>query len=202
MVRKKDILRDEQARVILEQLNTKTVGPPPTSTGLVGDQAPDTIVSLTDIEKVKNQVNLEANNIDALEALNTIRAITDLQGYGPIVDSGKIHTATITASGQSGGKKVVTPKKGEVLLLGGIDGYWNTSPGSSITFGYYIVNDETDAQVLIGTVSGSATNPAISLTFDSQNPQYITHPFSAKITVSSMGSASSILISAFTTRVR
>jgi hypothetical protein len=202
MVRKRDILRDEQARIILDQLNTKTVGPPPTSTGLVGDQAPASIISLSDIENVKNQVNLEANNIDALEALNTIRAITDLKGYGPIVDSGKIHTATITASGSSGGQKVVTPKKGEVLLLGIMDGLWDTSPGSSVTFGYYIVNDQTDAQVLGGTVSSSSTNASLSLLFDNQMPQYITHPFSVKITVSTMGSASSIVISAFTTRVR
>jgi len=169
---------------------------------LIGDQTPNTIVSLSDIEKVKNQINLEANNIDALEAINTIRAITDLKGYGPIVDSGKISTATITASGSSGGQKVVTPKKGEVLLLGVMDGYWDTSPGSSITFGYYIVNDETDALVLGGTVSSSSTNPSLSLLFDNQMPQYVTYPFSVKITVSSMGSASSILISAYTTRVR
>lgn len=202
MARKADALIDKETLTILEQLQTKTVGAPSTSTGLVGDQLPSNIISLDDIDLVKNQVFTEVNNLEALNALNTIRQITDLHGYGPIIDSGKIDQATITQSGASGKTKIVTPQKGQVVEILGINANWNTSPGSSVTFGFYVVNDITDDEVLLGTVSSTATSPGLDNNDFLYSPMYITYPFSFRATVSTMGSATSVVMGCYNVRVR
>jgi len=82
VARKEDSKADKQARLILDQLNTKTVGPPLSTTGLTGDQAPDTIFDVDDFRKIRNQINLQLSNVEALNLLNMIGQITNMQAEG------------------------------------------------------------------------------------------------------------------------
>ena len=85
MARKKDAEEDQASKAILEQLQTKTVGAPPSSTGLTGDQLPNTIFSADDFELIKNQITLQLSNVEVLNLLNTIGQITNKQSSsGPI----------------------------------------------------------------------------------------------------------------------
>ncbi len=151
---------------------------------------------------MKNQINLEVQNLEALNALNTVGRITDMQGFGPIVDSGAITSVTLTGSGSGGKVKLATPNKGEVFDIQGMDGTWNTSPGSSITFGFYIHNDLTDVEILLGTSSSSSTNPGFDVNDFLNAPFYVTFPFSLRATASSLGSASSCVMNTYHVRVR
>jgi len=96
VARKEDSKTDKQARLILDQLNTKTVGPPLSTTGLTGDQAPDTIFDVDDFRKIRNQINLQLSNVEALNLLNMIGQITNMQGYGPIPGTNANYQVTIT----------------------------------------------------------------------------------------------------------
>jgi len=92
-----DIKRDRRTKNVLAQTNTKTVSAPPASTGLVGDQAPAEVFTATDFDLVKNQVHLEEENFQLMEALNTMGQITNMQSQsGPIPGTQKIITATTT----------------------------------------------------------------------------------------------------------
>jgi hypothetical protein len=56
VARRKDAEEDAPSKAILDQLQTKTVGAPPSTTGLTGDQLPETIFKVTDFDQVKNQM--------------------------------------------------------------------------------------------------------------------------------------------------
>ena len=64
MARRKDAEEDRPSRIVLDQLNTKTVSAPLSSTGLSGDQLPETIFSVDDFDTVKNQVTLQVQAAD------------------------------------------------------------------------------------------------------------------------------------------
>jgi hypothetical protein len=202
VARKADAIIDPQTLTVLEQLQTKTVGPPPPSSGLTGDQLPTNIISIDDLDLVKNQINLEVNNLEAINALTTVAAIAGLQGYGPIIDSGEITQTAITGSGSGGKQKIATPRKGQVIQVQAVGAEWNTSPGATVTFGFYIQNDETDAQFLIGTISSSSTLPGLDANEFLRVPFNITYPMSLRATVSTMGSASSVTMSTYNVRVK
>ena len=100
MARRKDAEEDRASRIVLDQLNTKTVGAPPSSTGLTGDQLPDTIFSVDNFDLVKNQVTLQLQNLELLNVLNTIGQITNTQSQsGPIPGTAVIETIQATTSG-------------------------------------------------------------------------------------------------------
>lgn len=95
-----DIRKDRRTKNVLQQTNTKTVSAPPKSTGLTGDLAPAEIFTVGDFDQVKNQVNLEEDNFQLLETLNTMGQITNMQSQsGPIPGTQKIITATTTTQG-------------------------------------------------------------------------------------------------------
>ena len=62
-----DIKRDRRTKNVLAQTNTKTVSAPLAATGLVGDQAPADIFSVSDFEVVKNELE-QRMLIDAQQA--------------------------------------------------------------------------------------------------------------------------------------
>jgi len=112
-----DIKRDKRTQNVLTQTNTKTVSAPPASTGLVGDQAPAEIFSATDFDVVKNQVHLEEENFQLMEALNTMGRLTNMQSQsGPIPGTLAVSSVTSTTAQQ-----VVTfrPDSGQVWQLVG-----------------------------------------------------------------------------------
>jgi hypothetical protein len=99
-----DIRRDRRTKNVLAQTNTKTVSVPQASTGLVGDQAPAEIFTVSDFDLIKNQIHLEEENFQLMEALNTMGQITNMQSQsGPIVGTGFIHvTLNPSSSAQDG----------------------------------------------------------------------------------------------------
>jgi hypothetical protein len=120
VARKEDAEKDPQSKAILEQLNTFTVGPPPASTGLVGDQTPAGVMDPVKFDTVKNQMTLQMSNLEALNVLNTIGLATGSQSSsGPLVGSYnnpmmKLVSVTTTTQG------TVTwfrPDPGEVWVL-------------------------------------------------------------------------------------
>jgi hypothetical protein len=155
------------------------------------------------IDNFKNSLYLDEYSEDELRRLLLIQSVSGTGSLsGPMPQSGSISEATISGSGSGGAQNVIVPNPGEVLLMGAGDAYWNTSPGSSITFSYYIINTSDSNIVLADTFSSSSTNPSLSSLFQNMYPQYLTYPFAAQFRVSSMGSAASCVISIYTTRVR
>lgn len=126
MARKSDIRQDEQAKIVLGQLTTKTVGPPPPGTGLVGDQAPDTIMSADTLDQVKNQVNIDVDNIDVLDVLNTIGQITSTQSQsGPLVSTVSVKSATMSEKTTSGRQTIHKPDQGQVWRCIALSATWS-----------------------------------------------------------------------------
>ena len=147
-----DIKRDRRTKNVLAQTNTKTVSAPPASTGLVGDQAPAEIFTVTDFELVKNQVHLEEENFQLMEALNTMGQITNMQSQsGPIPGTGKIE---IFSGSYSSGtvQDIFTPKIGEVWELISADFNATLSSGTVDSVQLYI-SDGTNS-VMIGENTG------------------------------------------------
>lgn len=109
-----DIKRDRRTKNVLAQTNTKTVSAPAASTGLVGDQAPAEIFTVTDFDLVKNQVHLEEENFQLMEALNTMGQITNMQSQsGPIPGTQKIVSVSSTGAAAT----VFRPDQGQVWEL-------------------------------------------------------------------------------------
>jgi len=120
---------------------------------------------------------------------------------GPIPNTGKIFTGTISGSGIGNITTVIEPNEGEVWVFQGAEGLWNTSPGASITFGMYIENTEQSLDCIIETYASTSTNPSI-FDSDAQMSLFITYPNKLSFTVSSMGSAASCVVSSYAVRVR
>ena len=110
-----DIKRDRRTKNVLAQTNTKTVSAPSAATGLVGDQAPAEIFTVSDFDLVKNQVHLEEENFQLMEAINTMGQITNMQSQsGPIPNTQFVsETNSITNSHIT----VYAPNIGEVWQL-------------------------------------------------------------------------------------
>ena len=120
MARKVDAEADAASKAILDQLQTKTVGAPPSTTGLTGDQLPETIFDIADFETVKNQVTLQLSNLELLNVLNTIGQVTNTQSQsGPIPGTQKIIQATYTSTTDDA--IFFQPDKGQVWQLVGGD---------------------------------------------------------------------------------
>ena len=80
-----DITKDRRTLNVLAQTNTKTVAAPNPDTGLTGDQTPASVFRVEDFDLIKNQVHLEAENYQLMEALNVMGQLTNMQSHaGPI----------------------------------------------------------------------------------------------------------------------
>ena len=90
MARKKDAEEDFASKAILDQLQTKTVGAPPSTTGLTGDQLPETIFDVDDFDLVKNQVTLQLSNLELLNVLNTVGQITNTESKRSYTKTGQV----------------------------------------------------------------------------------------------------------------
>ncbi len=203
MARKKDAAEDQASKRILDQLNTKTVGPPSDATGLTGDQQPETVFKPSDMDLIRNQITLQLSNLEALNVLNTIGNITNTLGdSGPLVAGGSIQTATITSTGSSGRQAAVTGKAGQVLLVQGMNASCDTSPGTSITYGIFITQISTSTSFLISTISSSSTDVGLTSDEAFRTPLYIPEDFKLEISASTLGSASSIVLETYLLRTR
>ena len=126
-------VEDGPSKSILAQTNSKTVGAPPSSTGLAGDQLPDTIFSADDFDLVRNQVNLEERTLAALEMLNTLGQITGMQSQsGPIPNTQVVKRITDTTGSGNPTGTIYAPAHGTVWELCTLD--WEGKNATSMNF--------------------------------------------------------------------
>ena len=159
MARKADAKDDIQAKQILDQLNTKTVGIPPTSTGLTADLLPETVFDIDDFDRIKNQITLQLANLEALNILNTIGQITNTQSVsGPLPDTSFYVESSVVASGAGNGKDVFKPPKGQVWMVNSISTTENISGNGTVYVG---LKDSVGnvSYFIIDTTSGSPWTP-------------------------------------------
>lgn len=152
MARKVDAEQDAASKAILDQLQTKTVGAPPSTTGLTGDQLPDTIFSADDFELIKNQITLQLSNVEVLNLLNTIGQITNKQSSsGPI----EVRYVSKTLGGGDDDAEIwFQPNNGEIWQLNW--GAW-VGDGSS-NFLYQAQNSNGDVPSGVSIFFSSATS--------------------------------------------
>lgn len=124
---------DKRTSNILDQTNSKTVGAPPSSTGLAGDQLPDTIFTASNFDLIRNQINLEALNLDALQMLNVLGQITNTQSQaGPIVNTQVVKRINDTTGSGNPTGDIFVPDHGTVWELCTLD--WETKNATSMNF--------------------------------------------------------------------
>ena len=169
-----DIKRDRRTKNVLAQTNTKTVSAPPASTGLVGDQAPAEIFTVTDFDLVKNQIHLEEENFQLMDALNTMGQITNMQSQsGPIPGTLKIVTSTNTTAGNN---NAFQPDAGQVWELTAASfGH----VGSGAYRGILALKDGDGNYVELLDKSGTGTGQAL----DFVTPVYVTNDVYVEFTI-------------------
>lgn len=156
MARKVDAEADAASKAILDQLQTKTVGAPPSTTGLTGDQLPETIFDVADFDTVKNQVTLQLSNLELLNVLNTIGQVTNTQSQsGPISNTGEIKEITASTSGTL--TFGFQPNPGEVYQLYGFCISSMTNRSGSVLHEIKIEDVNNNSRVEILDVSASSS---------------------------------------------
>jgi hypothetical protein len=165
-----DIRKDARTKNVLQQTNTKTVGPPSPETGLVGDQQPASVFTVADYDDVRNQVHLENKNFELINALNIMGQITNTQSQsGPIPGTMSVKSGSDASSGT-----IFAPDAGQVWQLMGLAvGTFNAS-GINIRF-----NDGTNT-MLLATSSGAGL-----ITTVPDLPVYVSAPGSIDFVVQS-----------------
>lgn len=130
MARKKDAEDDPQAKLIAEQLNEFTVGPPQASTGLIGDQTPENIFDSDDFDRISNQITLQMKNVEVLNLLNTIGEITGTNSSsGPLLGSGQVAEVLDTTGSGVVTSELLVPRPGEAYEVTALD--WGTKNASA-----------------------------------------------------------------------
>ena len=118
MARKKDAQEDPQAKLITEQLNEFTVGPPSSETGLIGDQTPENIFQTDDFDRISNQITLQMKNLEVLNVLNSIGLITGTNSSsGPLVGSGEVKEVLDTTGSGTPESILLEPRPGEAYEI-------------------------------------------------------------------------------------
>ena len=152
MARKVDAEADPASKAILDQLQTKTVGAPPSSTGLTGDQLPETIFDVDDFDTVKNQVTLQLSNLELLNVLNTIGQVTNTQSQsGPISGTAKATATAVT--GDSTGTTVFAPDTNQVWELDTASVTHSGGAGATIRTRLLLIDSTNGGEVEIGDES-------------------------------------------------
>jgi len=125
LARKADAEADSASKAILDQLQTKTAGPPPASTGLVGDLTPESVFSVDDYDQVKNQITLQLSNLEVLNVLNTIGQVTNTQSQsGPIQSTLQVRSATIPDKAVANRQTLHRPDPGQVWRCIALSATW------------------------------------------------------------------------------
>ena len=195
-----DIRKDARTKSVIQQINTKTVSTPPSSTGLIGDQLPAEVFTVDDFDKVRNQVHLEEKNFQLLEALNTIGQLTNMQSQsGPLPGTMKGEVVSLSA-GVNG--SFFTPAENEVWQVLDIAFNKGSGTGSGNYFVVYVDKDNSDLEIPI-VDSLANTETAVQINDWPGSPVYHTRrvQVKARYTVNS-GSISSVDMRACFIRVR
>jgi len=153
-----DAEADAASKAILDQLQTKTVGAPPSSTGLTGDQLPETVFKVADFNQVKNQVTLQLSNLELLNVLNTIGQVTNTQSQsGPIPGTAEVIRTEANVSSQDFTSK--NPETGTCvqIISVGASANANLSTLSGVTMYLKLIDNvnSTESIAIEWTDSGS-----------------------------------------------
>lgn len=150
-----DIKGDKRTKTVLDQTNTKTVGPPQASTGLIGDQLPDEVFTVGDYDLVRNQINLEAANFQLLDSLNTMGQITNMQSQsGPIPGTSTIKNVTVTDGTVT---TLFQPDAGEVWLW--MNWSASTSGQGGSTINHYTYLSDGSYNDYLSVITAASTTP-------------------------------------------
>ena len=181
---------------VVEQLSSVTVGPPQASSGLTGDKAPTTIVTVEQIDQVRNQIYLEGRNLDALEKINTIGQVTNTQSTsGPIVGTMKIVTASTTGGGATVFRPANTHEVWEVVSMS----QTRVNATGSTTTVIRLANDDGDNVLIEELADNSGEFP---LNVSSSHPILVTYEVYLTAGYSPSGNADSITVKVAVVRVR
>ena len=179
MARKEDSEKDTQSKILLEQLNTFTVGPP---YGVTGDSVPDTVFEVGDFDRIRNQLNLQLTNMEALNMLNTIGQITNTQGTGPIPNTQVIKTATVTDSSVTA--TIFRPDPGQVWLWQDWDASVSNGGGANINHYTYVTDGSNTCYIYFNQTTSTTPKDA-----QPNSVIYVTHDVYAGVQ-SNIGSIS------------
>jgi hypothetical protein len=186
-----DVGKDQRTKSILGQTNTKTVGPPDPTTGLIGDQEPASVFKVSDFDKVRNQINLEAANIQLLDVLNILGQITNTQSTsGPIPNTSSIK---VSSQSSTGNFIAFRPDSGQVWQVMAMS---LLPSGSGSYRGIGALVDENGNAVELFDKSGTGT--AESLDYDT--PIFLTRDVYLQFTVVTVDT--SLTLKAAVVRVR
>ena len=197
MARKEDVEKDKPSSRILEQLNTKTVGPPAASTGLTGDQLPETIFNVSTFDQVKNQVTLQLDNVELLNLLNMIGQVTNTQSQsGPIVNTMKmLDTGRIIANGTY---DVFRPDSGQVWVCSGMQLDASAGSGSVTAVLHYENASGGEVRIEAASTSGTAEFNITS----TAGPLYLSRDVWLRVTISGLTTGEECVVNGAVVRVR
>ena len=197
MARKADAEADAASKAILDQLQTKTVGAPPSTTGLTGDQLPETIFDVDDFDTVKNQVTLQLSNLELLNVLNTVGQVTNTQSQsGPIPKTGQVTDLQVTGE-NDGTYTLLQPGPGEVWeILGG------SAKTTNVVTVRYRVQVEDNNNSAIAEIADESVS-ANEVIFDpSAFPVYVDENIRLRVAISGTTASSIANVNLLAVRVR
>jgi hypothetical protein len=159
---------DNPSKRYYNQIQNKTIGPPEASTGLVGDQQPESVFTRDNFDQVSNQIALQETNDRLLELVNKVGQATNMQSQsGPIPGTHK--NVTVTDTSTSGNQLAIlfSPDPGQVWQLVGAA----TGTVNATRVELALQDRATDTYVEIGAETSAATQ------FDPTGivPVYITY---------------------------
>ena len=98
MARKEDVLKDQAARNVINQVDSKVIQRPLKSTGLSGDQIPSDVLTFDDMDRIKSNIRMEEGNVEAINLLNSLldQAGMTSSGLAPIRGSMQTKTQALT----------------------------------------------------------------------------------------------------------
>lgn len=196
MARRKDAEEDPRVVQILEQLNTKTVGPPNPSTGLTGDLQPEEVFKVTDMDKIKDQVTLQLDNLEILNALTTVGEISNtISQSGPIPNTMKMSNTGRVVTNET--KTLFRPDPGQVWVCTGVQG--DSSAGSgAVTLVLKYSDGTNEVRIEVLNVDGVGEFNITS----TAGPLYVTHEVFLEITSTNVGTGEEFVANGAFIRVR
>lgn len=156
MARKEDVENDLQAKNVINQVDSKVIQRPRSATGLTGDQIPADVLTFDDMDRIKSNVRMSEQNVEAINLLNSLleQAGMTSSGLAPIRGTMQTKTQALTNNAVSYidfGPGVWHITDIIVLLQGG---------SGTITYRAYAY-DATDGNPALELVFGSNTSSTL-----------------------------------------
>ncbi len=156
MARKEDVIKDQAARNVINQIDSKVIQRPLASTGLSGDQIPADVLTFDDMDRIKSNIRMEENNVEAINLLNSLLSQAGMTSSGLAPIRGTMQTKTANLVNNS------------VVYVDFGPGVWHitdivvtyTGGSGTISFRLYAY-DATDGNAAIELLFGSGTSSTL-----------------------------------------